>query len=132
MLALRYFSFESAFIIPSCSPWGTPALPAGCLIPSALHNAVISGLKTFTVGITRYHCTYASNKLLLTYLQGSIPGPWLAVTEAGSHPQKFTALPSRNQDLTPIFAFWLSLFISWNHNIPRLISFAEFSCTIFH
>lgn len=32
-------------------------LPAGVLIPSAIPNAVISGLKTFTVGFTRYHCT---------------------------------------------------------------------------
>ena len=32
-------------------------LPAGVLIPSALSNAVISGLNTFTVGITRYHCS---------------------------------------------------------------------------
>jgi len=32
-------------------------LPAGFLKPSANPNAVFSGLNTFTVGTTRYHCT---------------------------------------------------------------------------
>jgi len=32
-------------------------LPAGVLIPSALSNAVISGLYTFTVSIICYHCS---------------------------------------------------------------------------
>jgi hypothetical protein len=32
-------------------------LPAGVLKPSALSNAVIAGLNTFTVGVIRYHCS---------------------------------------------------------------------------
>ena len=33
-----------------------PLLPASVLKLSALPNAVISGLSTFTAGFTRYHC----------------------------------------------------------------------------
>jgi hypothetical protein len=43
---------------------------------------------------------YASSALLPAHLQGSIPDPWLAVTEAGSHPLESTASPSRNQKQT--------------------------------
>ena len=46
---------------------------------------------------------YASSIALPRYLQGSIPGPWLAVTGTGLAPARTnTALPSRNIEMTPV------------------------------
>jgi hypothetical protein len=45
---------------------------------------------------------YASSIALPRHLQGSIPGPWLAVTGRDSHPLDYAALPSRNVEVTRI------------------------------
>jgi len=62
------------------------------LKPSALSNAVISGLLhlhgRLSAGPLHLACfrAYASSVPLPPHLQGSIPGPWLAATQAGVPP----------------------------------------------
>ena len=78
-------------------------LPAGGLKPSALSKAVFSGLHTFTVGFTRYHCS--SPAFVSTHqvhccqrpCKARYPARGLRLPERDSHPLEFAAVPSRNQ-----------------------------------
>lgn len=69
-------------------------LPAGVLKPSALSNAVFSGLDhlqgrhyPLPLHLACFRA-YASSATLPQHLQGSIPGPWLAATRAGLSPAR--------------------------------------------
>ena len=78
-------------------------LPAGGLKPSALSKTVFSGLHTFTVGFTRYHCS--SPAFAPTHQARGCPRTCKArypargerLPERDFHPLEFAAGPSRNQ-----------------------------------
>jgi hypothetical protein len=88
-------------------PWRSPMthkelLPAGDTNPSASSNDGLFGthylhgrLYPLPLHLASFRA-YASIKLLPAQLQGSIPGPWLAVTLGGPSPLDDAALPGRN------------------------------------
>jgi len=92
---------------PSYSP--ESLLPASILKLSAFPNAVISGLYTFTVGFTRYHCasllfvpTHQAQHYCYACKARYQTRGW-RLSGRDSHPLDYTTLPCRNQDLTPKF-----------------------------